>query len=465
MSARNGSAPLDGIFVLPVLDRCLVYAPLCNFAALVDRVAVERIRDGLRNAKGTRIGSLAGIVDTLRSATRLAPLPRQGRLEPAFLGLITTRRCNLACEYCGFPTADEAGGAMDLRLAREAVAWYLDLVRQSGDQTAVIEFFGGEPFCAEEVIDFVFHFARLKAAEIGCTVRLGVVTNGTFSEERCRWAADSLDSVVLSLDGPVDIQDGYRHRKDGQGSFAVVARSAAILSEGAAEFSLRTCVTDETVDRMPEIAAWFCQDYRPASVCFEPVQLTPQSKAAGLSPPDPWAFAWNFIQAARILEAYEVKPVYAAADIAARQVSSCPVGRDVVIVSPDGAVSACYLLKRDWEAKGLDLCLGKLGNGTPDLDVGALEAVRNLNVWNKPFCARCFCKWHCAGGCHVNHGLPDTPGAYDSVCIQTRVITLRNILKAMDCDNFASCLLDSPQALERAVWQVSDSLADFEGQP
>jgi uncharacterized protein len=464
MSARNGFAPLDGIFVLPVLNQCLIYAPLCNFAALIDQAAVERIRDGLGDGRGAGIGSLAEIVDTLRSAARPAPLPKQGRLEPVYLGLLTTRRCNLACEYCGYLTA-EAEGAMDLRLAREAVTWYLDLVRQSGDQTAVIQFFGGEPFCAEEVIDFVFHFARLKAAEIGCTVRFGVVTNGTFSEERCRWAADSLDSIILSLDGPADVQDRHRHRKDGRGSFAAVARSAAILSAGAAEFSLRACVTAETVERMPEIAAWFCRDHRPALVCFEPVRSMVEGETAGLLPPDPWTFARNFIQAARILEAYGVEAVHAAADIDARRVSFCPVAQDAAIVSPDGTISACYLPRQAWEAQGLDLILGKLGNGSVVLDAGAVAAARSLNVWNKPFCAHCFCKWHCAGGCHVNHRLPDTPGAYPDLCVQTRTIALRNILQAMGRDDLTSDLLENPEALKRAVWQVSDALADWERGP
>ena len=389
-------------------------------------------------------------------------MPKQGRLEPPFLGLIPTRDCNLACEYCGFLTAEEPQRIMDLELVREAVAWYMDLVGQSGAQAAEVHYFGGEPFCAEEEVDLAFHFARLKAAEIGCAVHFEVATNGTFDEDRCQWVADSLDSVILSLDGPADIQDRYRHRRGGQGSFEAVAHNAKILSEGRAELSFRACVTAETVDRVPKIAAWLCQEFRPVSVCFEPVQPTPQSKAAGLFPPDPWDFARNFIQAAWVLEAYGVEPVYAAADIRARRVSFCPVGRDVAIVSPDGVIAACYLLRQDWESKGLDLQLGQIKNGSVRLDADAIAAVRSLNVWNKPFCANCFCKWHCAGGCHVNHMLPSTPGAYDWLCIQTRVIALRNILKAMGRDDLTRALLADTKALERVVWQASDAMADVE---
>lgn len=349
---------------------------------------------------------------------------------------------------------------MDLSLAREAVAWYLDLVSQSGARTAEVHFFGGEPFYAEEVVDFAYHFARLKAAEVGCAVHFEVATNGTFDEDRCRWVADSLESVILSLDGPADIQNLHRPRRGGQGTFEAVTRSARILSEGTSELSFRVCLTAETVHRSPEIASWLCQEFRPMSVCFEPVQPTAESATADLIPPDPFDFARSFVQAAGVLEAYGVEAVYAVADIHARRVTFCPVGRDVPIVSPDGLISACYLLRRDWETKGLDLRLGRIEAGSVILDEEGIAAARNLNVLNKPQCAGCFCKWHCAGGCHVNHVLADAPGAYDRLCIQTRVITLRNILQALGRDDLTPALLADNGALERVTRQVSDAVAD-----
>jgi uncharacterized protein len=451
----------DHIFAIPVLDDYLIYGPLHNFAALVDPLALRLVRDNLVSARDSNTKQLVEILPILRSEGRPAPEPRQGPFAPAFLGLIPTRGCNLACEYCGFVAPEDADKIMDLELARDAIAWYLDLVVQAGLQSAEVHFFGGEPFCAEEVVDFAFHFARLKAANAGCTVRFEVATNGTFDEERCRWVADSFDTVILSLDGPPDIQDRHRPRKNGRGSFEAVARSATILSQGAAELSFRVCVTEETVGRMAQIAAWLVQEFRPVSVCFEPVQPSAPSEAAGLYPPDPWSFARGFVQAAWTLEACGVVPVYAAADIHARRVSFCPVGQDVAIVSPGGTIAACYLLRQEWEAKGFDLLLGRIEGGAVSLDGNAVEATRGLNVWSKPLCEHCFCRWHCAGGCHVNHQHPNTASHYDDLCVQTRIISLCNILKAMGRDDLVPALLDGPGALEKAVWQAKDTIVDI----
>ena len=451
----------NNTFAIPIADKFLLYAPLHGLAALVDRTAALRLRDSFLTGNPVAPGPLGEIAHALDSGAGPEPAPRQGDFVPTFLGLLPTRGCNLACRYCGFLPAQESQ-AMSLELARDAVNWYMDAVKRAGVQHAEVHFFGGEPFCAEEVLDLTVHLARIRAEEIECTVRFEAATNGVFGAERAHWAADNLDTVVMSLDGPAEVQDRYRPYRGGQSSFEAVARSARILSAGSADLFLRACVTSWTVARMPEIAAWLCEEFRPVGVCFEPLQPSAQSAAAGIEPPDPWNFARKFIQAAGVLESHGVEPVYAAADIAARQVSFCPVGQDVAIVSPDGAISACYLLRRDWEAQGLDLRLGRMEDGHARLRAEAIASVRSLNVHHKPFCARCFCKWHCAGGCHVNHRPDGPPGAYDRLCIQTRIISLRNALEAMGQAHLVREWIAEREAVERSVLRASDRLIDLE---
>jgi len=350
---------------------------------------------------------------------------------------------------------------MDLELARDAVEWYMDLVQGTDD--VEIHFFGGEPFYAPEVLDLAVHLARLRAQDRGSTVRFETATNGAFGEARCRWAADHLDTLVLSLDGPPDIHDAHRPYKDGRGSYRTVDRSARILSEGACDLYLRSCVTDETVHRMPEIAAWFCENYGPQGVSFEPVQPMETPSGMSFAPPEPFAFARHFFQAAEILERYGIEPVYASADIHTQRVSFCPVGQDAVIVSPDGSIDACYLLEQEWQARGMDLHLGTIaGRGHVQVDPEAIAATRRLNVWNKPACAKCFCRWHCAGGCHVNHPLPDAPGNYDRLCYQTRLIAARNLLQAMGRHDLTRQLAQDDDAMQRLAAQPSDLLVESE---
>ena len=51
---------------------------------------------------------------------------------------------------------------------------------------------------------------------------------------------------------------------------------------------------------------------------------------------------------------------------------------------------------------------------------------------------------------------------YDRLCLQTRVITLRNILRAMGREDLIWTVLNDDRALERMAWQRSDALVDAE---
>lgn len=456
------SKPLhSNIFAAPLADKVVLYAPLHNLVALVNVASARLVQDNLRSGQLPIVEPLREIVQELQGVPEV-PQPRRGDFFPTFLGILPTRGCNFSCRYCGFLASEDGHRAMSLGTTRDAVNWYMDQVDQAGESAAEIHFFGGEPFCAEDVLDLTVHLARTRAEAIGCSLRFEVATNGAFSEERCHWAADHIDTIVLSLDGPAEIQNRYRPYKDGRGSFETVVRNARILAEGPAELFLRACVTAETVDRMPEFAAWFCEDIRPTGICFEPLQPTLPLAGLDLEPPDPWAFARNFIRAAEVMTTYGVQPVHAAADIATRRVTFCPVGDDVAIVAPDGVITACYLPRREWEARGMDLRLGRLAGRGVELDAEAVAAARALNVHNKPPCQRCFCRWHCAGGCHVNHAATERSAPYDGLCFQTRVITLWNLLVSLGQADVGRAWLEDRRAVEETARQPTDRLLDLD---
>ena len=451
---------LRNIFAIPLRDKVLIYAPLYDLSALLNRAAVRELRDELTTGTIVSEDPLAQIIQSLNDDKVSEPSPKEGDFVPSFLGLIPTRDCQLACRYCDFLSSDSLG-TMNLELARDAVRWYLQIAEAAEVQFPEIHFFGGEPFYADEVLDLAVNLAHLSVRPTGRAVRFEAATNGILSDQRCRWAAEHFDTIVLSFDGPAGVHNLHRPYKDERDSFERVARSAAILAEGNTNLFIRACVTAQTVERMPDIAAWFGEKFHPRGVCFEPIQPGPLSKLEQLEPPEPWDFATQFIRAARILETLGIEAIYSAADVSTRQVSFCPTGKDVAIVSPDGTVSSCYLPPHSWRHKGLDLSLGTFGNSQPNLDAHKIAETRNLNVHNKPLCVWCFCKWHCAGGCHVNHDTDKPPGSYDRLCIQTRIISLRNILRDLGWEECENTWLNDRGAVEQSIYQTSDLLCDW----
>ena len=177
-------------------------------------------------------------------------------------------------------------------------------------------------------------------------------------------------------------------------------------------------------------------------------------------PPSPFEFARYFDQATNILSDYQIDVILSTADLRTTRMNFCPVGQDALIVSPDGAVDACYLLEQDWKDKGLDMRLGWLKGNELDIDPVALKRARSFGVDNKARCRNCLCRFHCAGGCPVTHA----PQAvkYDDTCLQTRAITIVRLLRQMGEHQLANAFLDDPAALEQAAWHSDDRLVHSE---
>ena len=96
---------------------------------------------------------------------------------------------------------------MGLSLARDTINAYLLVQKSIGVSRAEIQFFGGEPFYAKDVVKYSVEYATTRAAELGLLVHFEVTTNGVYGSDLSRWIAENFNAVVLSLDGPKDIQD------------------------------------------------------------------------------------------------------------------------------------------------------------------------------------------------------------------------------------------------------------------
>lgn len=451
----------EPIFSLPVGAMSLVYAPLHGFATLVRNDAARKLQAALRGDGVPSGTALRAVAKRLLGPATASPVAKSGSLnEPLFLGIVPTRGCNMACRYCNFAAPRGAGRSMDLDLARAAIDAYFTLLQEGEREEGQIHFFGGEPFHAARVVEFVVTYAQYRAAALGIDLHFEVSTNGVLGTARAEWVADHFGTVVLSLDGLSDIQDGQRPLAGGGPSFDTVRRTAKILSDGAVELVVRSCVTAGNVERLSEWATWICGELRPSAVCLESLTISSASVAAGLLLPDPYRFAEQFGSAARILGKLGIDTVQSMTDLSACRISACPVGRDALIVSPDGMVDACYLLESEWLEYGLDLRLGRVDVAAKRLEIDEerLERVRRLPAREKSLCANCFCRYHCAGGCHVHHETSRPPAAYDDMCIATRLITADKLLRQLQVEDVGAGILADPVAASALARQADDHL-------
>jgi radical SAM protein with 4Fe4S-binding SPASM domain len=209
---------------------------------------------------------------------------------------------------------------------------------------------------------------------------------------------------------------------------------------------------------MERITRWMASEFKPAIVNFESLTPGVLAERAGLRVPDPYEFARHCVGAYRVAEELGIRAVYSAAETERVRLSFCPVGTDALIVTPEGRVSACYLLPEDWRARGLDLDVGRLSaSGRMELDFAALTRARELPA-DKPHCERCMAQWSCAGGCHVNHTYPGCSPEYDAFCVQTRIVTACLLLREMGEEAIVDELLANQSAMQSLALHQDDRI-------
>lgn len=122
-----------------------------------------------------------------------------------YLFLEVTRRCNLACVYCG---SSCTGRELELELSTpEWIEIMRGIAEDFDPREVMIAVTGGEPLLKEGILDLFNELTRLK-------FRFGMVTNGQLLDEEMAQGlvASGIGSISLSMDAPPEQNDQLRGR-------------------------------------------------------------------------------------------------------------------------------------------------------------------------------------------------------------------------------------------------------------
>jgi radical SAM protein with 4Fe4S-binding SPASM domain len=165
---------------------------------------------------GERLGALRRWAQWRAHELELAALRRAHPLRYLFLEV--TRRCNLACAYCGSACGPEAQGSelsLDewIRVARQ-------IAEDFDPSQVMVAVTGGEPLMKKGVLELMEELGRLGFP-------FGMVTNGHLltPEAAERLVSGGMTSLSLSLDAPGELNDTLR----GEGSAWAVERAVNLL--------------------------------------------------------------------------------------------------------------------------------------------------------------------------------------------------------------------------------------------
>jgi uncharacterized protein len=185
----------------------------------------------------------------------------------------TGARCNLCCDYCFFLKKELLYPASSFRMADDVMESYIRQTIQAHRVPRVtIAWQGGEPTLMG--LDFFRRAVDVerKYSQPGQSIENTLQTNGVLlDEEWCRFLRENHFLIGLSMDGPRDLHDTYRHDKAGRSVFDRVVRAAGLMQQEGVEFNI-LCTVNAANSRHPlKVYRFFRDELKAPYLQFIPI--------------------------------------------------------------------------------------------------------------------------------------------------------------------------------------------------
>lgn len=404
--AASESKILTELFVIPLTDSYLVYAPLRRCAFVANAATVNYL--ARRQAGGDEPVPLdAALEEFLRRAgivgdsLEAPPVTRpSGPPRPTEIGLFLTTACNLRCTYCYASAGDSPRRDMSLETARRGLDFVIaNAVAGQHERISIAYHGGGEPSANWDTLTKSWEYAREQTSARGLGLRSTLATNGVLGDARRDWIVRHLDEASVSWDGLPEVQDALRPLVNGRGSSEQVMTTLAHFDACEFTYGLRLTVTRDAIAKLPAGVEFVCDRFHPHAIQVEPVYSLGrwQNEPAA----ETQAFIDAFREAQMVARQHGREIYFSGARLGVLTNHFCGVSQDSFALTPDGRVSGCYEVFDSFVPHSDEFLYGRYDEAERRFafELPVLDRLRDSTVDRRSFCDGCFAKWSCGGDC------------------------------------------------------------------
>lgn len=312
--------------------------------------------------------------------------------------------CNLRCRYCFASQGDYTTGRrlMPVETAKAALRYLND---HSGKRRNVeVDFFGGEPLLNLGMMRETVAYGRELTERGGKEFHFTVTTNGIgLTDAVIDFFNESMDNVVISIDGRPAIHDRMRPDAGGKGSYGRIIEGAKRFAEARGDrmYYIRGTFTRENLDFTEDVKWLVDQGFR--EVSMEPVvgegqpfHLQEEDLPAIYAEYDRLA-SWYLEQkmAGADISFYHFNLDLYRGPCAPRRLVACGAGFEYLAVSPEGDLYPCHQFVGEEAFR-----MGTVQSGIEKEEMRDL--FKGLSILSKEECRGCWAKYFCSGGCHAH---------------------------------------------------------------
>lgn len=313
--------------------------------------------------------------------------------------------CNLNCEYCfaGGGNYNTGKDYMSLDVGKKSIDFLLE---HSGKRKNLeVDFFGGEPLLNLDVVKGIVSYGNEKASSLGKRISFTMTTNCLLlNEANARYLNDTMDNIVLSIDGRECVHNKMRHSRNGKPTYEIILKNAKFLRSirGDKKYYVRGTFTANNLDFCDDII--YLNDAGFDQISVEPVVLPDSSPLSLKEEHLPQIlneydkFTEIYLERRKTGKWFNFFHYMLDLEHGAcqnKRLTGCGAGTEYLAVSPIGEIYPCH----QFVGKP-DFLIGDVFNGIEKQEIR--ERFGELCVLNKPHCQNCFAKYNCSGGCTAN---------------------------------------------------------------
>ncbi len=339
--------------------------------------------------------ALAELLSWADTSAPSVPAKPRARHKIDTLTVNVTQICNLACTYCaagGDGTYGDPTTKISVDKTLPQLSFFLGKL-DPGDKFT-LTFLGGEPLLYPEGIELISKYLEQEAKQKNITLRLRIVTNGTLlNQKNIELLTRFKMHVVISLDGPPEINDAIRKTKSSNFNTASILKNleslmarknelasislAAVFGSG----NLEVLKCYEFLSSFPVDSLSLCFDHSShdssdSQKFFQEMQLVAES-------------AWSKGQESELRRIEYFDKVFMVLDQKIRITNFCGSGKNFLMVDAKNTLTTC-----PWQAGKPE---ESVGHG-PTLFEDRLAPYQE-DLVSKNNCHSCWAKYLCGGGC------------------------------------------------------------------
>lgn len=446
--AVSDPGPAQELFCIPLEQDYLVYAPVLGLlmranAGFVN--ALEQAQAGNWSAlRGFGLDD-AAITTLLSADIARTPQPLAERpFAPTSASLFLTTDCTLRCLYC-YADGGRRSTSMDPDLMHGVVDAVVANAVGQGQQFVTFHFHGGgdASACWPLLVEARGYIGQAADAA-GLRLFTTIGTNGMLDADQRAWLVAHINAATVSVDGLPALHDRLRPQPDGAGSYAQVSQTLHAFDAAGFDYGIRSTVTADTVAHLAASVEHLCTHFGVKALRIEPLSLSGRAAHGTLTQPGTADFIAAFRAARAAAQRHGRELRFAAARASGLFSAFCAATEGACGVTPEGLITSCYEVLEPTDPLADVFIFGHFDRATRRLvvDEAKRARLRLFDVTQRATCARCFCKYHCAGDCAVRC-VSGGPGGLDR-CTVIRALITDQLLAGIEAGEAAPLPLDEP---------------------